>query len=427
VVAVVAALGVAVGLVAIPLAVADDLKERQSQLQRDIKRKSQELQHSSKAARAADRALRQAEGRLESAQDRLAATRGELTAAQILDDQMQARLDQAITRLQVARKNLRIGKRKVARQDVQLSRFATASYQSGDPGLMGLAMILRSQDPTDLSTQLNAVGNLMDRETTALERLEAARDALAETEREVETLKDQVAVQREQAAANLVRKTELEQQASAAEAAVTQLVDRRETAFRSAESAKQADLRQLRQMEADQRRVAELLRKRAAAARARAARERAREQARGNGGGGSSGGSGGGSRGGFLSSPVNGYVTSGFGYRTHPIYGYRSLHDGVDFGAGCGQPLYASASGTVISRYYQTAWGNRLIIDHGYQRGVGLATIYNHATSYTVGVGSRVQRGQVIGYVGTTGWSTGCHLHFTVMANGNPVDPMGWL
>lgn len=436
-IAAVAAISVAVGGVVIPLAAADDLKDKQSQLKRDIKRKSEELQHSSKAARRASRALERAESKLATAQDRLAVKRSELSAAQVLDDRMQAKLDTAIADLKLARKKLRIGQARAAAQDQQLSRFATSSYQSGDPGLMGLAMILRSEDPNDLSTQLNAVGNLMDRETTALERLEAVRDQLAEAEQEVAALKEEVALQRKQAAENLALKTELEQQAAAAEAQVSGLVSKRESAYTTAEAAKRADLQQLRKMEADNRRIQEILRKRAAAAKARAERERRRqerEKSRGGGssspkpgGGGGSNNGGGGSSGGFLSSPVNGYVTSSFGYRTHPIYGYRSLHDGVDFGAGCGQPLYAAASGTVVSRYYQSAWGNRLILDHGYQRGVGLATIYNHAIRYTVGVGQRVQRGQVIGYVGTTGWSTGCHLHFTVMANGAAVNPMGWL
>jgi len=124
--------------------------------------------------------------------------------------------------------------------------------------------------------------------------------------------------------------------------------------------------------------------------------------------------------------PVSGRVTSPFGYRHHPIYGYWGLHDGVDFSAGCGAPMYAAASGRVLASYYQSAYGNRLIIDHGFARGAGVATIYNHATTYVVGRGEQVKRGQVIGYVGSTGWSTGCHLHFTVMANGEPVNPMNW-
>jgi murein DD-endopeptidase MepM/ murein hydrolase activator NlpD len=102
------------------------------------------------------------------------------------------------------------------------------------------------------------------------------------------------------------------------------------------------------------------------------------------------------------------------------------LHDGIDFAGACGTPIYAPASGRVLDRYYQSAWGNRIILDHGWKRGVGLATISNHLSGYAVEVGDWVKRGEVIGFVGTTGWSTGCHLHFTVLQNGSPVDPMRW-
>ena len=85
--------------------------------------------------------------------------------------------------------------------------------------------------------------------------------------------------------------------------------------------------------------------------------------------------------------PVAGYVTSPFGYRTHPIYHYWGLHDGVDFGGGCGSPLHAAAPGRVVSSYFSGVYGNRLVIDHGVLGGKGIATIYNHASSYTVGVG----------------------------------------
>ena len=124
--------------------------------------------------------------------------------------------------------------------------------------------------------------------------------------------------------------------------------------------------------------------------------------------------------------PVAGGVTSPFGYRTHPIYGYWGLHDGTDFGGGCGQPIHAAESGRVVSSYWSDVYGRRLIVNHGVLNGAGVATIYNHAASYTVGAGAQVQRGQVIGYVGDTGWSTACHLHFTVMANGQAVDPANW-
>ena len=151
--------------------------------------------------------------------------------------------------------------------------------------------------------------------------------------------------------------------------------------------------------------------------RALAALRRQRANARGAAAGPSSG---------LLAHPVDGYVTSPFGYREHPIYHYWGLHDGVDFGGGCGTPLRAAAPGKVVSSYFSGVYGNRLVIDHGVLGGKGVATIYNHASGYNVGVGDTVQEGQVIGFEGSTGWSTGCHLHFTVMVNGQAVDPMNW-
>jgi murein DD-endopeptidase MepM/ murein hydrolase activator NlpD len=113
--------------------------------------------------------------------------------------------------------------------------------------------------------------------------------------------------------------------------------------------------------------------------------------------------------------------------RMHPVYHRWTLHDGTDFGAGCGTPIHAAASGTVIAMYYNEGYGNRVIMDNGWYRGAGLGTAYNHLSRYSTHVGQHVQRGDVIGYVGTTGYSTGCHLHFMVFRNGATVNPMGYL
>jgi murein DD-endopeptidase MepM/ murein hydrolase activator NlpD len=113
--------------------------------------------------------------------------------------------------------------------------------------------------------------------------------------------------------------------------------------------------------------------------------------------------------------------------RLHPVYKRWTLHDGTDFGAACGTPVRAAAGGRVIAAYYNGGYGNRVIIDNGYHRDVGLGTAYNHLGSYSTFVGERVERGDIIGYVGNTGYSTGCHLHFMVFENGAAVDPMGWL
>ncbi len=110
--------------------------------------------------------------------------------------------------------------------------------------------------------------------------------------------------------------------------------------------------------------------------------------------------------------------------RLHPVLGYWKLHDGTDFGAACGTAIKAAGDGVVSERYYNAGYGNRLMIDHGKINGRYVTTGYNHATRYIVSVGQRVRKGQVIGYVGTTGYSTGCHLHLMVWENGTVVNPM---
>lgn len=125
--------------------------------------------------------------------------------------------------------------------------------------------------------------------------------------------------------------------------------------------------------------------------------------------------------------PAAGPVTSRFGMRRHPVLGVTKLHDGVDFGLPCGAPLRSTAAGQVTQAYFNTGYGHRLFIDHGRVNGRHLVSSYNHATRYTVAPGEQVDAGQVIGLNGTTGYSTGCHLHFMLWADGRLVDPEPWL
>ena len=127
---------------------------------------------------------------------------------------------------------------------------------------------------------------------------------------------------------------------------------------------------------------------------------------------------------GSLTHPVPGAViTSGFGGRVAPTAGATTGHDGIDYGAGYGAAVYAADSGTVITAQYNSARGNYIVINHGN----GMQTWYQHLSSMNVTVGQTVARGQVIGNVGTTGISTGPHLHFEVHVNGVPVNPLNYL
>jgi len=120
---------------------------------------------------------------------------------------------------------------------------------------------------------------------------------------------------------------------------------------------------------------------------------------------------------GGLSWPVSGPLTSAFGWR------WGRMHEGIDIAAGYGAAIGAAGSGTVIYCGWLGGYGNLVVIDHG----GGLATAYGHQSSIAVACGQYVSRGQVIGYVGSTGHSTGPHLHFEVRVNGAAVDPLGYL
>lgn len=121
--------------------------------------------------------------------------------------------------------------------------------------------------------------------------------------------------------------------------------------------------------------------------------------------------------------PVSGRVSSSFGYRIHPILGYQKLHTGIDFAATAGTPIQASRGGTVIRASYNSAYGNHVIIDHGN----GVTTLYAHMSALNTRNGAKVSQGQVIGYVGSTGMSTGPHLHLEFRLNGNLVNPAPYL
>jgi len=127
--------------------------------------------------------------------------------------------------------------------------------------------------------------------------------------------------------------------------------------------------------------------------------------------------------GGRFSRPVNGRLSSGFGMRYHPILHIVRMHTGVDFAAPVGTPIHAAAAGVVIHSSYMRGYGNVVIIDHG----GGISTVYAHCSRIVVSDGEKVARGQYIANVGSTGLSTGPHLHFEVRVNGKPVNPLRYL
>ena len=126
---------------------------------------------------------------------------------------------------------------------------------------------------------------------------------------------------------------------------------------------------------------------------------------------------------GIMAFPSDASTSSPFGWRMHPVLGYRRFHAGLDFAASYGSTIRAADSGTVIMAGWYGGYGNAVIIDHG----KGITTLYGHSSQLFVSEGQTVQAGQAIAAVGSTGLSTGPHLHFEVRKDGTPVDPMNYL
>ncbi|WP_370614745.1 M23 family metallopeptidase [Mumia sp. Pv 4-285] len=126
--------------------------------------------------------------------------------------------------------------------------------------------------------------------------------------------------------------------------------------------------------------------------------------------------------GGFLL-PVDGPISSSFGMRVHPVTGELKLHDGTDIAAACGSPVTVAAAGRVSAVTYDPAYGNRVVVDHG----GGIVTSYNHLATPSIARGAVVAAGGVVGEVGSTGLSTGCHLHWMALQDGRPFDPLTML
>jgi murein DD-endopeptidase MepM/ murein hydrolase activator NlpD len=288
---------------------------------------------------------------------------------------------------------------------------------------------MNATSPEDLVRQQEATATIVSSQSAAYDSLRAAEVVLTVRERQLHAARDAIALQKQQAAQVVRRVAKLERQATASRDEVAGLVTAAEAAQASAESsrataasaeaaaqsakaaaeaaktaaakAKARDLEILKQLKIEEEKIKQQIL-------AQAKKDRNRTV---------------GSEAGMLLRPVPGEITSRYGYRRHPIYGYWGLHDGNDYRAPCGTPLAASETGKVMSRSYSSVWGNRLFLNLGNINGANYTVIYNHLSAYRASVGQTVGRGETVGYAGTTGWSTGCHLHFTVLKNGDPIDP----
>ncbi|MBA2456519.1 MAG: peptidoglycan DD-metalloendopeptidase family protein [Nocardioidaceae bacterium] len=386
----------------------DDLQDKRHGVNQDLKAANQDLDESSAELIASSRALVRAQRTLAAARASLADTRELLAVAIERDELLQAELDAAEERLAAAEQALLDGQQEVTDAEDDLAAFVVNSYQYGSPSLLSLGVVLDGGSTTDFGERLSLAESFAGAQSASIDDLSAATTLLSIQEQQVADVRDEVAARRAEAAENRQQKEDLEAAAQSEADSVRALVDDRRAAQLRADRAKQQDLRQIVRLERERDRIQVMLQR--LALRAAGPSISVADTGR------------------FLSPPLTDtYVTSSYGMRLHPILRVVKLHDGTDLQASCGTPIYAAAAGTVVSEYYNGGYGNRIIVSHGSVNGVSLATSYNHLARFAVPGGARVERGQLLGYAGTTGYSTGCHLHFMVYEDGVAVNPMGWL
>ncbi len=400
-----------------PAADHSHLHHRKHRVEKSISSQKASLEDVSRQLLRTHSRLVDARNSLQSARTELAGVQRQVQAAIARDQRMQARLDAAIARLQAARDDLARGRDQVRTTRSVMASYAVSNYQSGTSFTLGIAFTAKSAQ--QVLNSLQASTTVLDKQSMELQRLQASRVLLKLTAERVQESKVEVQHRRVLAAQNLQQERQLQAQAQLAKQAVASRVSTLRGARDKMAAAKQQERHRLQVLRGEQSRINQQLH-RLAERRARQARQSsgpvsAKTSARPGSG--------------YLTNPLhtNTYVTSPYGMRMHPILHIWELHDGTDFYAPCGTPVYAAANGRVMSEYFNAGYGNVLLLDNGMVRGVSLSTSYNHLSRYVASVGARVHRGQLIAYSGDTGWSTGCHLHFSVYVNGSTVDPMTWL
>ena len=382
----------------------------------------EQIQASTRRKEELDAKVAALETQVTAAQRDVTAAQSQLAGLEAEQRRTEARLDETLAALAAAK--------------AELARHAIAAYTGQSEATRYVDVALRSRDMSELVSKRAYLKVVAGSQAETVTRTEALRNQVGDLRDQLDASRRKAQAQRDVVASHHARlATQRDAQSSAAEearAAIAEDSELKDEALRRKEEFEaKADA-----LQAESEAIAARLRTRAeaeAAARAQAARPAPAPAPAPAGGGPAQGASPvrpsagppapprPGAR---LANPLPGApITSGYGYRVHPIYGTVRMHSGVDFAAPAGTAIRAAGDGVVVSAGSQSGYGNVTVIDHG----GGLATLYAHQSSIGVSSGQRVSQGQVIGRVGCTGACTGDHLHFEVRVNGTPVNPMGYI
>ncbi|MCF8555085.1 MAG: peptidoglycan DD-metalloendopeptidase family protein [Candidatus Nanopelagicales bacterium] len=366
-------------------------------IDKQVAEASEALTEASAAVVAAAESLKDAQAKLPAARETMTlATAKEAEAAGVYrtaaGELVSAKLAYATALSKVTSKEAEI-----SQLQKKVDQFARSVYQQGPTSQWEI--ILESTSPSDLTVRLQNIKAVSLSTSKSLDNLLGAKEQLVSDAAAAEDVRLEMQRVADIASQALIDAQNAADKAAAAKVEVDKLVKQEASALKIAEDDKAEVQKQYDELRAEQLRIAAL-------AKAAGTQGPVDPQATGP-----------------LSWPLPGRAAGGsVGWRIHPVYKYKSCHTGVDSGAPSGTPIRAAASGVVLSTTVSRAYGNMTLIDHG----DGMVTMYAHQSQFGVSPGQAVGNQDVIGYVGSTGFSTGPHLHFEVHLNGVPYNPMGW-
>ncbi len=356
----------------------DTLKQQQQQVQQqrqDVVKERDRLTNLQKAA----------ENRLDGLQRNL-----QTTDSYIQDSEL--RLSQANQRLQELETDLAMAE--VSYEEKQVATVARLRFLQRSPANQGWGILLQSENISDFISRRHQLKLVYQADRQILTKLNQQAKLINQQKTAVEQQKNQIDLIRQQL---LGQKADYQAQAQSQ----SDLIQRLNSDRLALEAAQN-------QLEQDSKNLEVLIQQKVAEAHSKANSNSKSVIIRGTG---------------MFAYPSDAATSSPFGWRIHPILGYRRFHAGLDFAASYGSTIRAADSGTVIFAGWYGGYGKAVIIDHGN----GITTLYGHTSELFVTEGQGVQRGQAISSVGSTGLSTGPHLHFEVRRDGTPVDPASYL
>ncbi|NLU51012.1 MAG: peptidoglycan DD-metalloendopeptidase family protein [Syntrophomonadaceae bacterium] len=352
---------------------AGELEDKQDQL-RAINREIQQRREQINRARKQEKSIMK---EIEVIERGMEATRSEIR-------RLDARVGSVERHIEMTEADIEEAEANLTERTGYLSERLVAVYENGEVSY--LEVLFSATDIADFLSRYDFLKEIFQQDMQLIESIEQERNRLAQTKEELENKKAELLYMR--------------QARQAQEEFLGEQADMKQEVLDSVKAQRQAYEKALDELEATSRKLEQIIR----------SLQKSGTAYQGTG---------------VFCWPVPGYtrITSDFGMRYHPILQTRRMHTGTDIAAPRGARVVAADGGTVLDTGRMGGYGNTVIVDHG----GGISTLYAHLSSIAVSPGTRVDKGDTLGAVGSTGWSTGNHLHFEVRKNGTPVNPREWI